>query len=196
MRRLEQRSRGETWPLGLAAVGFLALSGVAALLPAWLNPKVQPAPWSISPPIAGTAGYAHSFAELLSEPDLIVEGVVDASGPGRTVGDGPSALQFTQTTLRVASVHSGTYAGDSVIVETDLPFETEWREPGTRVLAFLWQKRDDESAGRYYRLISPEGVAIVDGSVLRPVLASEVSAPLRGANLDDIVAKIDAANKP
>lgn len=173
----------------LALIGGLSVVGlVAAALVGIVALGQEPAlPWHRSPPLPGTTGYAYQFADLLTEPDAIVEGIVEASGPGRTVGEAASALQFTETALRITAVHTGAIA-ERVLVETDVPYEVAWQEPGSRVLAFLWLKRDPESAGRYYRLISPEGVALVDGSALRPGLLSDVSAPLRNMTLDEFVA--------
>ena len=124
-------------------------------------------------------------------------GVVERSQEGRVVGEeGDDTLQFEETELRVVEVIAGSSEDEILRIETvteGLPFEVEWRKPGTEILTFLWLKRDSASDGEYYRLISMEGAFVVDGGRLLPVNDTEVSAPFKDAAPDSAANAIRSA---
>ncbi len=152
--------------------------------------------YDLRPP--GSPGVAHTFEELLTEPDLVVVATVADSRPGRVVGAGENdpGVAFEETTLTIDELWAGDLAvGATVAVETERdasPYDRTWWENGTQVVAFLWRKRDAESAGRFYRPIVPQGILILDGDRLLPAadgdLASEAAA-LGVAGLHDAVVR-------
>jgi hypothetical protein len=158
-----------------------------------------PSPASELAPPPGVTGYAYTFSDLLTEADLIVAGTVSSTEPGRTVGEEASELQFLETTLAITSVYAGASATAKVSIETEaegLTFDREWRDPGTRVVAFLWLKRDADSGGRYFRLLSPEAVAIVEGDTLLPATPTDVSAPLSQIRISDLAGLVRSHRDP
>ena len=86
-------------------------------------------------------------------------------------------------------VWAGANAPDQVVVESEVegqPFKVEWREPGTQVVAFLWLKRDSESARRFYRPIAQDGIVLLSGDLLlRSVNDSDLATDILGLPLGD-----------
>jgi hypothetical protein len=188
--------KGQATSLVVLAVGAALLTGGLVRLSV---DRTDPELAFQLAPRPGATGFAYSFEDLFTEPDLIVEGRVLSTGLGRVVGEPESELQLEQTELEVTSVYAGDYVARTLLIETEsegLEFGQEWREPGMRVLAFLWLKRDAASAGRFYRLISPEAVAIVAGDSLIPATMTATSSPLEGMTLQELAASVRRSHAP
>lgn len=131
---------------------------------------------------ANQPGTAATLADAVTRSDLVVVGVVESSTEGRVIGDGEAELVFYETALRVNEVRLDNNTGDSiaaapgqlVLVETEAVVgdgKTAPPQVGAEVLAFLWQKRDADSAGKYFRPITPGAWFYVDADgSLRTVL--------------------------
>jgi hypothetical protein len=69
--------------------------------------------------------------------------------------------------------------GGSVLVETEvLDGRSEEAAPGTQVVALLWLKRDDESAGRFMRPITRGSLLVVDDGGNFAPRAAKVEDPV------------------
>jgi hypothetical protein len=109
----------------------------------------------------GASGSARDAVSAIGGADILVIGEVVSSQPGRVVGpEDEPGVAFTETefVIREILAQRGAAAalevGDVILVETELipGFEMQV-DVGTEILSALWLKRDDESAGRYYRPI-------------------------------------------
>lgn len=144
----------------------------------------------------GTPGTAWTTEELFTGSDVVVIGAVVETRTGRQVGPpGEPGVQFQETIIKVDEIIAGkvvdgaTLGPGLLVVETETkgrPFVTEWRRPGTQVVVFLWLKRDAESGGRYYRLLTMEGVFIVEGQRLSGVNTGAISAGVEASSLDTL----------
>ncbi|MFQ5524281.1 MAG: hypothetical protein ACE5F5_12030 [Acidimicrobiia bacterium] len=182
-------------PNTLVAVVLAVLVG-GALIYLVLNPPDPGSRAEMLLPPPGTPGHASTYEELLSEPDLIVVGTVESSTLGRSVGEDIPQVQFEETALRVDKVLAGSTIATNILIETDtigVDYDRDWRKAGTRVLAFLWLKRDAESGGQYYRPITFEGVYVIDGSTLVQTINSPISMPLEGVLLTDAMTIVQDA---
>lgn len=199
MTRRESANRRGRWRAAYLSLYLVALvGGVAALAYAALGSSDNPGfRGSYLPPPPGTPGHAATLDELFTQPDLIVVGVVESNDVGRTVGV-ELPVQFSQTRLRIESAIAGS-PPTTVLIEAEtegVPFEREWREPGTRVLAFLWLKRDDVSGGRFYRLISQDGAFVVRAGALEPANRTALSAQVEALGLEAAASAVRSARQP
>lgn len=183
------------WRIGLA-IALLAAS-VALLVYTAAQARPSEIRGSYVPPRPGEPGTAATTDDLLVGPDVIVVGTVRTTEDGRTVGDPP--LTFRETLLDVEQVLAGTATSPTLAIESEsegVPFDREWRRPGTRVVAFLWLKRDEASGGRYYRLISQEGAFTIEGLVLRPAIQSAITDELGGLSVAELTRMVQRAREP
>lgn len=109
----------------------------------------------------GTPGSAQDAREALRGADAVITGTIISSVIGRTVGpEGEPGVTFIEVSVQVDEVFASKpefpfSVGDVLLVEIEasanLVFEGE---SGTQVFSALWLKRDEASAGRYFRPIS------------------------------------------
>lgn len=183
-------------------VAVIALAVLSAATGHWWSPGIEPH-FTYLP--EGAPGHARSLNELLLRPDVIAVGTVVRSGTGRSVGEAIAGvprsqthLEFVETVLAVESVLAGDIPGETVRIETEkdgAQYRPDWRTHGTRVLVFLWLKRDEASAGQFYRLISEEGALVVVDERLRATRASAVTQPLDDLTLTELATLVGDARE-
>lgn len=103
------------------------------------------------------------LATMLATSDLVIQGVVTEISEGGIVGE-DSEVQFVNLTVRVDETIYGKAPGDHVVVQSTqaaIPYDPEWRERGTEVIAFLVRKQD--SGIDAYREVNSQAVFIIDG---------------------------------
>ncbi len=173
------------------ARSWLLIAVIALVWACGANPSSS-GHYDLPPP--GTPGTARTLEELVTEADLVVVATVTDTRPGRIVGrdDTDPGVAFEETTLAVDEVWAGSATpGDTVLVESERdasPFSREWRKKGTRVLAFLWLKRDAESAGRFYRPLVPQGIFLVDADRLVPAAKGDLADAAAALGIDGLQA--------
>ena len=137
-----------------------AAIGVGSFVAVQLLTSPPTVAFSLPPP--GTPGTADTLQSAISEADTIVIGTITSTKLGRTVGpEQELGVKFFETTLQVTEVLKENQSttlppGTSVLIETEAATEIAPPQRGQTVVAFLWLTRDSESAGRYYRPITPE----------------------------------------
>jgi hypothetical protein len=153
-------------------------------------------------PLPGSPGSAHDFATLVANADAIVIADVTESSLGRSVGPaGEPPVTFVHTQLAVGEIlgenRTDLANGSSIALETDYhPADAESLAPvGTRVLVFLWLKRDGESAGQFYRPLTANSVFSIDDARLSSLrtggqadapVADEVAEAVVELSLEDL----------
>lgn len=140
------------------------------LLAMMLGTGCQAGGGTVGPPIEfsdlppGAEGSADDALSAVAKADIVVIGEIVKSGPGRVVGPvGEPGVAFIETALEIREViRSGDgfdgrsfEPGSIILVETELtPGRESEGSAGDEIVAILWLKKDEESAGRFFRPIT------------------------------------------
>lgn len=161
--------RGAKMKVGRGLVACCVVS-MASFLTSCATPASEPrVEYTDLPP--GTPGSADSAEAAVGGADVVIVGEILNSQPGRVVGpEGEPGVAFLETEVAVTEVlsqakGSEVTVGDIVLVETELlPGDASEIEGGEKVVSALWLKRDQESAGRYYRPIHRDAWLLLGAS--------------------------------
>lgn len=164
---------------------------------------------AVGPPIFSEARAYRDIKSLYNASDVVVEGTVESSQVGRTVGppedgvdDGVSFLEVVLRPTRTLA-SPGRPAPETLVLEMAVPppFEIRWWESGDRVLLFAWEKRDVASGGRFWRAASLHGAFLIvqDSDDVDKVVPAGPEGPIRetwmGRPLAELVESIEAQSR-
>lgn len=81
--------------------------------------------------------------------------------------------------------------GDGLVVESDagFAFPSEWRTPGTEVLAFLQEK----ATNKRYRIVNTQSVFVVKGEELTPIMPDDFANNIAEGGLRTLIPQITRA---
>ena len=143
-----------------------------------------------------------SLPVMVATADVVVVGTVTGTREGRTVGEGDSALSFTEVSVRADDVLKGAAAGETVLLEVDEPGassntgNTDWLTVGSRSVFFL-QRKDEGTGEAYYRPVNSQGVYQVasDGRNLVAAGRDEFSARVAALSLAALRSEVAHARR-
>ena len=136
------------------------------------------------PSYAGFAQY-QSLRAVVARSVFVVAGTVREGAPGEVIpSETGFPTRYRNTVLKVNEIWKGPEA-DTITVATDelaygnLPGESDWREPGVRVVAFL--SPGDSGEARLFYPTDEQGIYVLSGDALVPtapgtILSNQIAA--------------------
>ena len=185
MKRLgTARDRRTKWPAGWSVT---AMIGLILLLTTGCADR------HTTTAVGGKELYAFiSLPQMVATSDVIVDGTVDSTQPGRVVGEGDAALQFTQVDLKVNEVLFGSLSSPSVTIEEGGLEGNHPSKVGDTGIYFLHEKVD---APGIYRLVNSQSrfLETSKGTLLAPNDEAQWVKSIEGMTLDELKALIATA---